>query len=378
MQSDSKIATQKSIALLCGVSRATVGIILAGGALASRYRKETRELVLQTAARLNYCHHRAAAAMRRQRSNLIAIVHYGAEIESARKSNLALAHEVGVAGYDYLSVDMDWYGGSVERTVRELIQARVEGVAISHIQEVFEDVHLARLLQAGIPVVSINGNERAGVPLFCDHVSKAFYDLTTHLIRLGHRHIVQLLPFVDLNNPSVHRPWRERKEGFRAAFAKQGTWQEAQSEEYSMDLFSSTAPIGVSVYHSPQHYKRLERSNYHLCKLLFEGKRWPDAIVCSNDAYAIEVMMAAMEMGVRVPEDVAVTGYDNDTLGSFPVLGLTTAEQDIESICREGIRNLLARHESTDAAIVVKKFDSTLIYRTSCGRGLNANGRSIV
>ena len=66
---------------------------------------------------------------------MIGIVHFGAGIEAALKVNLTLAADVCARGYDYLAVDMNWHGGSVERVIDELIQSRVEGVIISHIQE---------------------------------------------------------------------------------------------------------------------------------------------------------------------------------------------------------------------------------------------------
>jgi len=363
------VPTQKSVAEASGVSRATVGAILAGGATASRYSEETRNRVKAAAKQLHYRPHRAAQVMRRQRSNLIAIVHFGAGIEAAHKSNLALSRELNAAGFDHLAVDMNWHGGSVERTLEEFIQARVEGVLISHIQEVFGDEHVEVLRQAGIPVVSINGERRENVSLICDNVAKAFSQLTAHLLAQGHRRVIQLLPKVNAQpgNPGS-RAHGDRKKGFASSFVGCGRWIEVAEEEFSMDLFDCADAQGITVNQDPRQYELLERPVYHFCKRLCASGPLPDALVCSNDMYAVEAIMALREAGLNVPGDLAVTGYDNDRIGEFPALGLTTAEQDLENICTTGVRALVERRNNPGLPAVTQSFDSKLILRSSCGK----------
>jgi LacI family transcriptional regulator len=305
--------------------------------------------------------------MRKQRSNLIAIVHFGAGIEAAHKANLNLAREVNAAGYDYLALDMNWHGGSVDRTLEELIQARVEGVLISHIQEVFGEEHVRALQQAGIPVVSINGARREGVPLICDNAAKAFAQLTSHLLGMGHRRIIQLLPTVDLSTAnSGSRGHRARQKGFRSAFTDSGRWMQISEEDFSMEFLTRGEVVGITVDQNTRHYEHLEHPVYHFCQRLFATGSWPDAIVCPNDQYAVEAIMAAQEVGLSVPGDLAVTGYDNDSLGAFPAMGLTTAEQDLENICVTGVRTLIAMRDNPGLPAVTQSFDSQLILRSSC------------
>ena len=65
-----------------------------------------------------------------------------------------------------------------------------------------------------------------------------------------------------------------------------------------------------------------EKSGYQAAKLLLIGERLPQALVCANDNMAIGAMRAFREAGVRIPEDVAVTGFDDTPLAEM--LGLTT------------------------------------------------------
>jgi len=361
-----QIPTQRSVAEASGVSRAAVGAILSGGTAAARYSAETRERVLAAARRLHYRPNRAAQAMRKQRSNLVAIVHFGAGIEAAHKTNQALSRELNVAGFDYLAVDMNWYGGSVERTLEELIQARVEGVLISHIQEVFGDEHVEVLRQAGIPVVSINGERRKNVSLICDTAAKAITELTSHLLAQGHRHLVQLLPSMGAGN-SGSRVHRDRRSGFASAFSATGRWMQVAEEDFSMDLFNGEEALGITVTQDSRQYELLERPVYQFCRCLLAAGNCPDAIVCSNDTYAVEAIMAAVELGLSVPGDLAVTGYDNDRIGEFPAMGLTTAEQDLHGICTTGVRTLIERINNPVLPTTTKSFDSKLIIRSSCG-----------
>jgi len=365
------IPTLQMIAERARVSRETVSHIL-GGKLADRYKLETRTKVLEIADQLNYRPHRGAQAMKAGRSNLVAIVHFGAGIEAAHKTNLALARLVNEQGYDYLAMDMNWYGGSVDRTLEEIIRARAEGVLISHIQEVFEDHHIAELQQAGIPVVSVNGGHRPNVPLMCNNAGKAFDALTRHLLDSRHRRILQLISSFSHLPPGRAPSSTQRTEGFRRAIEDRGKWMALDEEEFfsawpELIEGSGDKVLGVTVRQDARLYERVDKPVYRFCHRLFPHGKLPDAIVCMNDFFAMEVIAAGLEFGVMVPEDLAVTGYDNDRLGEFPAFGITTAEQDIEGICSAAVGILMKRIAHPGAVVEDRMFDSRIIIRSSSG-----------
>jgi LacI family transcriptional regulator len=365
------IPTLQMIAEKAGVSRETVSHIL-GGKLADRYKASTRERVLQIAEELNYRPHRGAQTMKSGRSNLIAIVHFGAGIEAAHKTNLALSRMVNEKGYDYLAMDMNWYGGSVERTLAEIIRARVEGVLISHIQEVFQEEHLAELRRAGIPVVSVNGGVRPNVPLICDNVCGAFQELTSHLMDLGHRRIFQLVSSSAHLRPERARTINQRLEGFRQAVEARGKWLSLNEEEFFglwpiLSEKKTDSILGITIQQEARLYDCVDKPVYRFCLRLFPHGVLPDAIVCTNDFYAMEAIAAGLEYGVRVPENLAVTGYDNDRIGEFPAFGITTAEQDIEGICSTSVEVLMNMISHPEVPAENRMFDSRLIIRSSSG-----------
>ncbi|MCG3148627.1 MAG: HTH-type transcriptional repressor PurR [Verrucomicrobiae bacterium] len=369
--------TQRQIAERLELSLATVANILSERP-GLRYAAATRERVLKTAAEMGYQPNRAAQTVRRRRSNLIGIVHFGAGIEAAHKANLALAADVCARGYDYLAVDMNWHGGSVERVIDELIQARVEGVIISHIQEVFQKEHVDMLTRVGIPVVVVNGERRSGASIICDDVYSAFQALGRHLIQLGHRRILHLWPAVD--RLEENRSIGERLKGFRSAIEERGKWVSFSEEEFFTawpDQLPATGGVmGVTVIQDMEKYSTLNKPVYSFCERLFAASPLPDAIVCTNDVSAIELIAAGLEHGVRVPADVAVTGYDNDRIGEYPAFGLTTAEQDISRICAATVAEICLRIADPHRPPRQQSFPSRLILRTSCGMALAAQSRS--
>lgn len=365
------IPTLQMISEKAGVSRETVSQIL-GGKRAERYKLSTRTKVLEIAEQLNYRPHRGAQAMKSGRSNLIAIVHFGAGIEAAHKTNLALSRLVNEKGYDYLAMDMNWYGGSVERTLAEIVRARVEGVLISHIQEVFQEEHVAELRRAGIPVVSVNGGFRPNIPLICDNVGEAFQRLTLHLMNLGHRRLIQMTASSSHLNPERARTMTHRVDGFRAAIEKRGKWLTLDEDEFfsewpTLSSASDDEVLGVTVRQDARLYELVDKPVYRFCIRLFPYGRLPDAIVCQNDLYAMEVIAAGLEHGVRVPENLAVTGYDNDRIGEFPAFGITSAEQNIEGICSAATDVLMQLIAHPETEVANQMFDSRILIRNSSG-----------
>jgi DNA-binding LacI/PurR family transcriptional regulator len=236
-------------------------------------------------------------------------------------------------------------------------------VLISHIQEIIQDEHIAEIQRAGIPVISVNGGLRSHVPRISDNLERAFFDLTSHLLQSGCRRIVQ--PATPIQQPFT--------EAFRRAIASRGKWIDCDQEGFFESwpgLCSSGADkevLGITVRQPAKLWDNVDTPVYKFCRRLFQESPLPDAIVCRNDMHAMEVIAAGLECGVRVPEDVAVTGYDNNGIGTFPAFGITTAEQDTESICAAAVEALLRQIASPGSDVPSRIFDSKLILRSSSG-----------
>ncbi|HUZ51842.1 MAG TPA: substrate-binding domain-containing protein [Streptosporangiaceae bacterium] len=100
-------------------------------------------------------------------------------------------------------------------------------------------------------------------------------------------------------------------------------------------------------------------------RMLLSLSNPPDAILCGNDLIAIGVIMAAGELGVRVPEDVAVTGYDDIDLARVCRPAITTVHQPIRELTHQAIDLLLARLEEPDRPATKVLLETRLIVRAS-------------
>lgn len=93
----------------------------------------------------------------------------------------------------------------------------------------------------------------------------------------------------------------------------------------------------------------------------------PDALVCGNDELALAVTQRLQRLGVRVPEDVAVTGWDDAPAARYLSPGLTTVRQPVDGLGAAAVELLQRRLASRDADPVVRTLPTELVLRGSCG-----------
>src|SRR5215469_16298857 len=102
-------------------------------------------------------------------------------------------------------------------------------------------------------------------------------------------------------------------------------------------------------------------------KLLANRKTLPDAVVCANDQMAIGVLQALARGGVRVPEDVAVTGFDDIFPGGLSEPSLTTVHQPMRLLGERACARLLNRIARPEIPPEVELLPTDLVLRRSCG-----------
>ena len=107
-----------------------------------------------------------------------------------------------------------------------------------------------------------------------------------------------------------------------------------------------------------------EKSGYQAAKLLLIGERLPQALVCANDNMAIGAMRAFREAGVRIPDDVAVTGFDDTPLAEL--LGLTTVAIPNYERGYLAAQHLIANIEGGQSYETFK-IQARVVWRTSVG-----------
>lgn len=355
--------TQQDIADALGISRATVGLVVGNidSPLKARLNSETVRKVEEKAREMGYQPHRGAQMMRKGRSNLIAVVHYGHGYQNAMRMNTILARKIVEAGYEYLSVALSWFGGDIEKILDRLIQMRVEGVVISHAIEAFKLEHTSRLRDYGIPIVFVNGEKWPGIPLVCDDAYGSFEKMLRHVSQVERSHVVMLCPSYD------NRPSRDRVRAFEQVMPSEYPFRECRTADEYRELRHSHPKKSASCIRMfMEEGKETSFIAYETFKQMVQAGGLMDTVICSNDRVAFGVMNAALELGLRIPEDLTVTGYDNERFGKFPIYSLTTMEQKVEEICSEGVQ-VLIRNIHGEKLDTTRSYVSDLVVRGSCG-----------
>jgi LacI family transcriptional regulator len=198
-------------------------------------------------------------------------------------------------------------------------------------------------LPTGFPVVLLNGDEKRSAygSIRVDNYGGAFA-MTRHLIRLGHRRIA----FVA--GPTSNHDAAERLRGYRAAVGRPG-------RDAALEI--------------PGDFR--EDAGYRAASRLLRCRPLPTAAFAANDAMAIGLLCALRQHRVRVPEDLALAGFDDIPIAPFIAPPLTTVRVPIAELgSRATARLLQALEEGNERPGGDEILPTTLVVRSSCGAPL--------
>jgi DNA-binding LacI/PurR family transcriptional regulator len=199
-----------------------------------------------------------------------------------------------------------------------------------------------RIKQSRLPVVLVDNNlPHLGLDRVLIENTGGAYQLTEHLIALGHRRIV-VMPAV-----TAEPSFRERVAGYRLAMEQAGLEPRA---------FGPVADVGDG---------RSERA--FLAWLTGGGRPDFTAIVALNDEQAVGLIHMLQDHGVRVPDDVSVVGFDDIAVAEVIRPALTTCRVPRDMLGQTGVRFLLHRAANPDAPAQALVHDVSLIERASSG-----------
>ncbi|PZR53564.1 LacI family transcriptional regulator [Xylanimonas oleitrophica] len=300
--------TISDVARAAGVSVATVSKVVNG-----RYgvAAETSQRVLEVVARLGYETSLVASSLRRRKTNVIGIL--VAEFEPFSTELLkGISGAVGGTGYELLAysgaVSDDNRVGWERRSLSRLAGTLIDGAVI-----VTPTVVVAG---AGIPVVAIDPHTGPGGPwtVDADNVGGA-RAAVEHLVGLGHRRIAHVRGRTDLESA------RLREQGYRESLAEAG--------------------IGFDPALVRDGGYRASRTTDSARELLSLPDR-PTAVFAANDLSALRVIEVAHELGLRVPQDLSVVGFDDIPEASSGDQRLTTVAQPLRQMGARAAQMLLA------------------------------------
>lgn len=336
------MATHKDIARVAGVSTATVSRVLAES---DYVRPELVERVRRAAQSLSYRGNRAARALRKQKSEAIGLV--VSDVENPFFASIARAVESVAAAHRHavLLCNTDEDLTQEDLYIDLLVSEQVAGVIITPSTEQLGP--LTRLLDAGIPTVALDRRVQ-GNPfdtVLVDNVAGA-KALISDLLEHGHRRIGAIM------GTTVATPSRERLAGCRGAIDR------VRGASLFVGEGELKAAVGIS--------ETMELAGKLALDMLASSEP-PTAFFCANAILSQGTLFALKRAGRRVPDEIALVGFDD--LPAFALLDppLTVAAQPIEELGRSAASLLFRRIAEPDRKPEIIVLPPELRWRDSCG-----------
>lgn len=336
--SEAKKASVYDVAELAGISIATVSRALNQP---HRLSAETREKVLAAVAELNYIPDGEASARARSSHTRIAVVSPSHTYPGfpARLRGIILALEELEAEVIVFHVDVMKLRERQQFKYFDSLAASGRYDAMIIMSLPLQSQYLDRIERTNFPTVLIETQEDRFPSIQVDHQYGAEL-ATEHLIEKGYTSI-GFLGFKNIQNYALDAS-ALREKGFREALAKHG-------------LTVNESHIYVSGY-------GIESAN-EVTRTMWKKGDYPRAIFCASDMNALGVLKTAKELNLRVPEDIAVIGFDDIDIANY--MGLSTIKQPMEDtgrVAAELVKSLLKKSQVSTRKVLL---DLKLIDRSS-------------
>jgi LacI family transcriptional regulator len=308
---------------------------------------ETRKRVHAAALDLGYRPNLAARVLRGAKTNTIGLITPTLIYEATAAKCVAFEALARAGGYLAMITVTPEDAAAQDRLILALKDRQVDGIALYPTKE-GPHKELKALIGAGFPVVTFGAAEQG---LDADDVSLDYYQggalQAEHLIELGHKKVC----FVSRREDGkLFQTVRLRQEGLRDTLAKAGIGLQEQYWPLLADVSNATMRL----------YDR------QMVEFLREKHKDLDAVVASNDDIAVSVLLAARELGLTVPGDLAVVGYDDARVGRA---SLTSIAHDCDLVAKTGFDFLMQRIAGEKGPARKTVIPASLVVRSSTVRG---------
>ena len=304
----------KDIASACGVSIATVSKALNDH---SDVSGSTKALVRDTAKKMGYLPNSQARALKTNRTYNLGVLFVERASRGLTHSHFSAVlngfkNEAEANGYDITFINRNT-GGNTMTYYEHCMFRGVDGVAVACVDD-FEDEGVTELLNSSVPAVTIDYVGR-GRPAVLSDNAQGMRALTEYICGMGHKRIAYICGD-DSKVTSI------RIESFCNTLK-------------SLGIRLNSDHIVRGKYQDPETTEKLTKE-------LVTLKEPPTCIIMPDDFSALGGITALEKLGMSVPEDISIAGYDGITLSRFLHPRLTTYQQDTEKIGAEAARQLIA------------------------------------
>lgn len=327
----------EDVAQRAGVSTATVSRVLNDIGVV---KNTTRDRVLEAVAQLKYSPNLHARALAGAGKTIGLIV---SNLENPFFLDIFHHLDLGanLHGYEVLISNTGYDQSRLERAVNMMLGRRPSGLAL--VVSEMDHVMLDELSARGVRTVAYDAvGSRPGITNIRTNYRVGMQRLAEYLYSLGHRKMAYVG-----HHPALG-PLQDRRQAFEEVLSAY-----APEVEFQMVANDDSFAGGKSA-----------------ARELFDTGFRPSAILCVNDYMALGVLRELREMGLAVPEDVSVSGFDNISLAAVVSPALTTAHIPREQIGRQILEHLILDAKDLSGGDIV--MEPELIIRESTGPARSA------
>ncbi|WP_078551203.1 LacI family DNA-binding transcriptional regulator [Bacillus alkalicellulosilyticus] len=346
----------EDLAKLLGVSRSTISRVI------NNYPdipQATREKVWKAIEEYNYVPNASARKLAGVRNNMIAIVVLDVKEEGVphhlktTEATLiydnpffspvinAVSDQANKLDY-YVLISIVYSKEDLKKVEKLFSQKMIDGAIFVGTQEtennlIFKLIEQKYLI-ALIDTSEIHNNNHNAIYVNADNYEGSCKAIS-YLIELGHKRIGMITG--NINKLSA----KDRLQGYKDTLIKNGLQIEKELIYYG-DF--------------------IERSGYSGAKQMLDKPNRPTALFVSNDTMALGVYKAAEELGLNIPEDISVIGFDNAIFSQYLSPPLTTINMPLVELAKRASTLLIESIEQNEQRGIIEKIEATLIKRQSC------------
>ncbi|CTQ34029.1 LacI family DNA-binding transcriptional regulator [Jannaschia rubra] len=328
-----KKVTSLDVARMAGVSQSAVSRVFTEGASVSG---EMDRRVRAAAEELGYRPNALARGLITGRTRIIGLVVAYLDNPFYPDAIEKLSHALQEKGYHLLIFTTGKHGIDTERVISDLLDYQVDGIVTASID--LSNELTRQCARAGIPVVLFNrGIPGSGLAAVTSDNLAGGRKAAEFLLAGGHARIAHIAGFDGAQTS------RDRLSGFRTALESAGQGLHALADgRYDREAAAQAA------------------------RDMMDRADPPDAIFVSNDHMALAVMdVLRFDLGLCVPEDVSIVGYDDVPMAAWPAYDLTTVRQPTRRMVDATVTELMTLLDRPNRAARVIQIDGPLVVRGS-------------
>ncbi len=336
-----KRVTIKDVAQAAGVSTQTVSRVMNKFSYVS---EETRQRVEAVVEQLNYNPSALARSLSQQRSYMLGVVTFGLKHIGPSRTLNGVADKADELGYMLLMKELDNFNtNSMDEVIDSLLARQVDGIL--WVAPEIGDNHAwveERKDKISVPVLFIAMRPRDGISSVSTDNYQGGVMAVQHLLDCGRKKIGHISgPLTWWEADERKRGWRETLDAVGMDTSEQqcaeGNWSSASGEQAFIHLMETFPDL--------------------------------DAVFVANDQMALGVLREAIRRGIRIPEQLAVIGFDNIPESAYFYPSLTTIYQDLQLLGEQAVQSIVemiqARQENESVIAQSRFIQPTLVVRES-------------